>query len=172
MECSICLELKFDENIYPCSHFVCTDCFEINPNRFQCPICRQIYLDIDLCLIKFKKEIIVDSCKKTLLILSKDRNEQLIFVDKMRKFITDNQGILLSRVTNNWEINAEFNNSAKYNISVHFVNEEHDNYEIAAWQILPTCQVSKDFILKKYYNSKKRKPKDWPTELLLLIGSF
>lgn len=107
-----------------------------------------------------------------MLIITHDFNEQKIFADKLRKFISKNGCEITSRKENNWNVDfvVKHEKSVK-DINISLVSEDSNTFEMAADLIMPTMQVSKEFILQKYYNSKKRMAgcNERYCELLLLL---
>lgn len=84
MNCPICLEFSFDNIFYPCNHNICLNCFEKNPKRFECCLCRNVCDDIDLMIIKFKDQIIdLGEKRKNLLIITHDYQQIIDLGEKI-----------------------------------------------------------------------------------------
>lgn len=142
---------------YPCHcPSICNRCFgkKSMDNKYYCNICQTQFSYIEVLLETFKEILLFQKTYRCYMILNKNSTEQDETNKIIKKFLIDNGAKITSRVTNPWEINAEWENSCP--ITIFCINESADICSVASQVIIPTENVSEAFISKKYEDCLQR----------------
>lgn len=152
---------------YPCKHKICGKCFANKPNKFQCNICNKLFSYIEILFQTLGDDLFLhDQYYQCYLVLYKNMEEQKEINQYIKELIVSHGGIVTSRSTNPWNIDAQWNDG--HSIGIYCLNEEHDNCSMAARYIIPNETVSKKFTEKKYHDCRQRMPSDWECSILTL----